>query len=184
MNLTKLFKMQKVLDAKIVKQKGLEGVDLLDKKILALLTELGELANEWRGFKFWSEDQEPTKPKTLWISHEGRQVPFTSDPLLQEYVDCLHFILSIGLEIRAEDVQPLSFQYENIVAQFNELFADVSRSYEAIGIWSVHDTENNYLDIFNEFIGLGEMLGFTWDQIEQAYMDKNKENHARQANGY
>src|SRR5690625_2371786 len=59
MNLQKLFETQKKLDERIVKEKGLEGKDLLDKKILALQVELGEIANEFRGFKFWSEDQEP-----------------------------------------------------------------------------------------------------------------------------
>src|SRR5690554_4670233 len=59
MNLTKLFELQRKLDEHIIKEKGLEGEDLLPKKILALQVELGELANEWRGFKFWSEDQEP-----------------------------------------------------------------------------------------------------------------------------
>src|SRR5690625_3159189 len=57
MNLQKLFKAQKQLDDHIVKEKGLEGQDLLDKKTLALQVELGELANEWQMFKFWKEDQ-------------------------------------------------------------------------------------------------------------------------------
>src|SRR5699024_523818 len=57
--LQKLSKIQKQLDYRIVKEHGLEGQDLLDKKILALQVELGELAQNWRGFKFWSEDQEP-----------------------------------------------------------------------------------------------------------------------------
>lgn len=51
-NLSRLFQMQKVLDARIGKEHGLEGKDLLPKKILALQVELGELANKWRGFKF------------------------------------------------------------------------------------------------------------------------------------
>lgn len=58
MELKELFEMQKKLDEHIIEEKGLEGQDLLPKKILALQVELGELANEWRGFKFWSEDQE------------------------------------------------------------------------------------------------------------------------------
>nr|QRZ17780.1 dUTP diphosphatase [Virgibacillus sp. AGTR] len=56
MNLNKLFPIQKELDTRIEREKGLEGQNLLDKKILALQVELGELANEWRGFKFWSKD--------------------------------------------------------------------------------------------------------------------------------
>lgn len=36
MDLSKLFETQKRLDKRIVEEKGLEGQDLLDKKILAL----------------------------------------------------------------------------------------------------------------------------------------------------
>ena len=60
MNLEKLFQMQKELDARILEEHPVqEGEDRLAKKILALLVELGELANEWRGCKYWSNDQEP-----------------------------------------------------------------------------------------------------------------------------
>lgn len=62
MNLIKLFEMQKVLDDRIVREKRLEGRDTLPEKILALQVELGECANEWRGFKFWSEDREGYGP--------------------------------------------------------------------------------------------------------------------------
>src|SRR5690625_3877257 len=125
MNLSKLFKIQKQLDEKIVKEKGLEGQDLLDKKILALQVELGELAQNWRGFKFWSNDQEPrtqskvvchvcnghggfvhtdeyqqaTEPFEECLYCEGTGFQEDKNPLLEEYVDCLHFILSIGLEL-------------------------------------------------------------------------------------
>jgi len=39
MNLTELFQIQGKLDERIIKQHGLEGQDLLDKKILALQVE-------------------------------------------------------------------------------------------------------------------------------------------------
>src|SRR5690606_6157450 len=60
MNLSKLFEMQAKLDAHIEREHPCkENEDRLVKKILALQVELGELANEWRGFKFWSEEQAP-----------------------------------------------------------------------------------------------------------------------------
>ena len=43
----KLFDMQGALDTHITNEKDLEGQYLLDEKTLALLVELGELANEW-----------------------------------------------------------------------------------------------------------------------------------------
>ncbi|MEK3887750.1 dUTP diphosphatase [Bacillus sp. FSL K6-3431] len=60
LNLIKLFEMQKVLDDRILDEHPeLKGQNNLDWKILALQVELGECANEWRGFKKWSKDQEP-----------------------------------------------------------------------------------------------------------------------------
>ena len=44
MNIAHLFEIQRKLDQHIIEKKGLEGQDLLPKKILALQVELGELA--------------------------------------------------------------------------------------------------------------------------------------------
>ncbi len=54
MNLTKIFGMQKVLDTRIIEEHGLEGQNLFYNMILALQVEIGELANETRCFKHWS----------------------------------------------------------------------------------------------------------------------------------
>lgn len=190
MNLQKLFKVQAELDKKIIEEKGLEGQDLLDKKILALQVELGELAQNWRGFKFWSNDQKPRTREYLTNYTEQDSVlgpgAEWKNPLLEEYVDCLHFILSIGLEIEAEqDIFPEPIKYDNTVTQFNELFGQIS--YFA----SVLNRDNDWDEVIFEyervwslFFGLGGELGFTWEQIEQAYYAKNKENHERQENGY
>jgi dimeric dUTPase (all-alpha-NTP-PPase superfamily) len=45
-------------------------------------------------------------------------------------------------------------------------------------------TQNGINLFYYCFFGLGEMLGFTWDEIEQAYFAKNKINHVRQETGY
>lgn len=182
LNLSKLFEMQKVLDDRIVKEKGLEGKDFLDKKILALQVELGELANEWRGFKFWSEDREPRTFKAIPIPDvDGAVVKgFDSvNPLLEEYVDCLHFILSIGLELDfAKFVKEIEVvKNKGITEQFIFIFTKVGTLLTFQGL-------PNYIHIIHNFIGLGEMLGFTSEQIEQAYISKNEINHARQKNGY
>lgn len=60
MNLQKLFEMQAELDERIIQQHPeLRGQNNLDWKLLALQVELGECANEWRGFKKWSNNQQP-----------------------------------------------------------------------------------------------------------------------------
>ena len=82
MDLLQLFKLQKELDDRIAKEHDLQPKKLLKEKMLALLVEIGELANETRCFKYWSN-----KPAS------EREV------ILEEYVDGLHFILSIGIDL-------------------------------------------------------------------------------------
>ena len=183
MNLSKLFEAQKKLDDRIVKEKGLEGQDLLDKKILALQVELGELANEWRGFKFWSEDQEPRTE--LWDD----RLRF-HNPLLEEYVDCLHFILSIGNDLGLNN-EEYSLEQDDLDGDVIDDFVFINKSLSEIYFrgsdsdYSLPFSDNFlYRFLTTVFLSLGKKLGFTWEQVEQAYYEKNKINHERQASGY
>ncbi len=211
MNLSKLFEIQAQLDKRIIESKGLQDQDLLDEKILALQVELGELANEWRGFKFWSHDQEPrTEVKCHACKGKGFfdfTEPFTNShwtddcgycdgtgiqekkPLLEEYVDCLHFILSIGLELGITNVDVVEmgdYTEETTTKTFIAIQSDIISIVDDLETDIFNKfAQSDYETLLARFIGLGELqLGFTWEQIEQAYLDKNKVNHERQANGY
>lgn len=186
MNLARLFETQRMLDDRIIKEKGLEGQDLLPMKILALQVELGELANEWRGFKFWSEDRKPRGQGT-YLEYRtidaGGNRWVTKNPLLEEYVDCLHFILSIGNEIGANEFLRTRSDWSfmcatDITAIFNTLFkVDWTKALDG-------SLENEYFSGFEYFMTLGEVLDFTWEEVEQAYYAKNEINHERQSTGY
>lgn len=214
MNLEKLFNMQAQLDADILAHHPVqEGEDRLSKKVLALLVELGECAQEWRGFKFWSNDQKARE--LVWINEDCKSckgsgvdvegismgnpypciecegkgvVAYSKNPLLEEYVDCLHFILSIGNElgIGAEHEKMKKFvrmeklEHSTVTELFTGAFEEFSRLATLRGLID----EMNYVFGFLRFLNIGANLGFTWEQIEQAYYDKNKVNFERQANGY
>lgn len=180
MNLEKLFATQKKLDEHILDEHPTkEGENRLTKKILALQVELGELANELpEVFKFWSKKKNNYKRA------------------LEEYVDCLHFILSIGLEkkkfidfemeLKATFDDLIVYKDETITKQFNNLFLEVGLLYDAThdSAYAFKNEFESYSNVFSCFIGLGELLGFTEDEIEQAYFAKNKVNHQRQEDGY
>lgn len=174
MNLKDLFEVQRKLDAEIEKKHPVApGEDRLAKRILALQVELGECANEWRGFKFWSVNQHPKPIQESYdsVTDTWRDI----NPLLEEYVDVVHFMLSIGLEHgRTEHRHNKEFEYgpDNVIEMFSMLFR-------------VNWADRDNFDYFvGSIIKLGEMLGFTWGQIEKAYMSKNATNWERQANGY
>lgn len=180
MNLEKMFRMQAELDRKIIEEKGLEGQDLLPGLILALQVELAECANEWRGFKFWSNDQQP---RTCIISKEGETSrDYYKNPLLEEYVDCLHFFLSIGNTIGVKEYVPFKLLTltNDITGFFNSVFRLVGK-WDRVFLFFEHE---QYHVAMYQFLQLGEVLGFTPEEIEAAYMDKNAVNHKRQQEGY
>lgn len=161
MNFSKLFKLQENLDNHILQQRGLDNKSLTSKKILALQVEIAELANETRCFKFWSD-----------------KGPSNKNIILEEYVDCLHFILTLGLEKQFNDIEieTKELQYD-ITAQFLNLYVDIND-------FIVSSSRDHYLTLFEDFLSLGKSLGFSIDEIEEAYIEKNSINHKRQIEGY
>ncbi|PKK39835.1 Dimeric dUTPase [Clostridiaceae bacterium JG1575] len=161
MRLKELFAVQKTLNERIVAEHGLDPSTLRNQKFLALLTELGELANETRCFKYWS-----TKP------------PSARDVILEEYVDCLHFILTIGLDNGYTNVRPEpTTEVQDLNTQFLNLFLAVN---ELVSFSSL----NSYEVLLEDFSALGRTLGFTEEDVIQAYMQKNQINHQRQDDNY
>lgn len=204
MDLSRLFQMQRQLDDHIMTEHpDLKGQDNLDWKILALQVELGECANEWRGFKKWKKNREPRMVVEVFCDEcQGTGTPigipeesgvdcwkcegagsYLKNPLLEEYVDGLHFILSIGLEIDETNPLinvPLYAKEPSIEKQFLLVFECV---WKMKYINYCKDLKR-YEDLINVFLGLGEMLGFTMEEVEQAYFEKNAINHQRQEAGY
>lgn len=160
-NWSKLFTLQHELDSRIMEEHRLTG-DLLEERLLALQVEVGELANETRCFKYWSVKQ-----------------PSERTEILEEYVDGIHFILSLGLTLGFQTHTPEARQHEDrrIVEQFLAVFNCISQLYVARSI-------ETYSALFSEYLVLGSVLGFTEEEIEAAYFEKNSVNHERQDKGY
>lgn len=163
MNLEKMFQMQKKLDDRIKKEHNLQGHNLTVKKIVAFQVELGELANETRCFKYWSLKQ-PSAPEII----------------LEEYVDGIHFLLSIGLDL---SISPLKLEVE-VLEEKRELTNQFATIYTLSSELSKTCTEQEYISLFHEYFILGTLLGFTDSEIEKAYIGKNEVNHQRQNDGY
>ncbi len=180
MNMKLLFDTQRKLDEKIHEEKGLSLEETSDKRLLALLTELGELANEWRGFKYWSDRQSP-KPMSQVVSKEKH-------PLLEEYVDCLHFILSIILEraIYLPNCYP-SWQYrkpDHIEVSQDAVVSNFLSLFKQVEVIQYNKSEVQLSSLLGMFMMLGEKFGFSWEEVEEAYFDKNKVNYERLESGY
>ncbi|SEO81805.1 Dimeric dUTPase, all-alpha-NTP-PPase (MazG) superfamily [Amphibacillus marinus] len=161
MNWKPLFEMQQKLDQYIQTNHHVTSDQLFEQKILALFVELGELANETRCFKFWS-----LKPAS------------SAEVILEEYVDGIHFILSLGLDqgFIVDQVDHLPFTGD-LTDLFNQL-------YRAIDYFRDDQTQPSYLTVFGLYLTLAENLGFDDQAIQAAYLAKNEVNFKRQDEHY
>lgn len=161
MNIQQLFVMQKELDDFIEQTQNIQQ-DVFQEKGLALLVELAELANETRCFKFWS-----TKG------------PSAREVILEEYVDSIHFILSLGLLKNYTTIEkwPVIEEQRHLTATFIE-------TQSAILAFIQQPTEERYLAIWQYYGLLAYNLGFTFEDVVHAYIEKNQENYNRQRTGY
>jgi dimeric dUTPase (all-alpha-NTP-PPase superfamily) len=186
-NLFKLYVAQKDLQKHI----GYDEADKFEKLMLGFLVEVAECANEQRSWKYWSTDQEPRTVRKEVTEYGEFNQPIEwnvypgQNPLLEEYVDGLHLVLEIGIDL--QEMYPsitlpaevnMTILTENVTKQFKDVIK------AALILEQKHEdgfpVRHEYIRLLKLFIGLGEMLGFTEEQIEEAYFAKNKINHQRQ----
>lgn len=166
MDFLNLFQKQRELDHHIQTKHGLERDNLLERKLLALHVEIGELANETRCFKFWSE-----------------KAPSPDNVILEEYVDGIHFLMSVGIEVQFDDVTDFHIPFmkkqerEQLVPYFLQVLEDIS-------VFQKDLTRTAYVQLFSNYLLLGSALGFSDTDIINAYFKKNEVNYERQEKGY
>ncbi len=161
MKLQELFAMQAELDRFIQSNQRITE-DVFRKKGLALFVELAELANETRCFKFWSTKEASER-----------------SVILEEYVDSIHFLLSLGIEKHLNTLEnwPEPLPEKDLT----ELFL---RTQSAIQAFLENYSMSNYMEIWSCYGGLAIALEFTYDEVLDAYIKKNKTNYDRQHEGY
>ena len=160
MNLNPLFQKQAELDEYIVKRKNLEGHDLLKMKTVALICELYEFANEARFFKYWSNDTNPKR-----------------DTLLEEYVDMIHFVISIANDLGVHEHKYVTTQPKGP----NDLILGITNLATII---PTSKSKEHVKSLLNNIITLGYYFGLTEEQVLEAYEKKNEINYARQNSDY
>lgn len=161
MNLQDLFKMQEELDRFIESNQGISE-DVFFKKGLALLVELAELANETRAFKFWS-----------------LKGPSERSVILEEYVDSIHFLLSLGIEQNLDMLE--SWPEPDSEDELTPLFL---KTQKAIQTFLDSHSMSDYQEIWSCYGALALALDFSYEDVLEAYVQKNKKNYDRQKDGY
>ena len=160
-DLTKLYQKQAELDQRIADNHHVSYETTRERRILALFVEIGEFANATRCFKYWSN-----KPSEA------------QDIVLDEYVDGLHFFLSLGIDIK---VTKKSY---NRTKHADNLTKQILEVYRLAALFYKSQDEKSYIKAFQAFINITSLLKVRWSTIEKAYYKKLGENYSRQDNNY
>lgn len=161
-DLTLLYDAQKKLDLLIAENHHITYRKTRTDRLIALLVEICEWANEIRCFKYWS--------------HKGSS---PKEVVIEEYVDALHFFLSLGIDIKTSFViySISSDETKSLSEDFLELFS-------LYGDFSKNQDDATYQKVFAKFIDMSIKCGFSWSEVIDAYQRKLDVNLKRQENNY
>lgn len=161
--LVSLSQKQALLDTYIMENNHLvNDQKMFKKKIVAFLVELGEYANEERSFKYWSQKA----PAELKIQ-------------LDEYIDGLHFLLSLGndLHFDFQNYQFKTINTMNNVDTYLELIKDLNFFAQTPNI-------NLYQQLLNDYLMIAHLCQYSEPVLLEAYQIKNQINFDRQNQNY
>ena len=159
--LDELYPLQAELDQEIHKKHGVDYPSTFERRVLALLVEVGEFANETRCFKFWS-----------------LKGPSPKEKILDEYADGLHFFLSLGIPLGVT-------AYKHF---FTIREKDLSRAildvYDSVTDMRNRYDHEHYSRAFGDYLNIIPLLNVSSQAIIDSYLNKLGENFKRQDNHY
>jgi len=160
MNLNSLFKKQKQLDKYIYKKNNVTAKEVFERKIVALLVELGEFANELQFFKYWKENK----------NIDGQRA-------IEEYIDVIHFAIGLAIDLGID-----KHEYsETRPRDLNKLFIGIAN---LATVLSASKEKEHAKTLVNNVIALGYQLGLDEQTVIEAYNKKNEINYERQNSNY
>ena len=161
-----MLQMQAKLDESIMKEYGLTEIEEA-KLNMAILDEVGELTHELKGNWCWWKK---TQPKV------------DDAKVLEELVDVWHFILSYTNKFN-DGVS----MFDTGVVYFNQdyLFCSSKMNFDKTAFTNMLSMLiESWFDRLAVLTVITEHLGFTIEDVYQAYCEKNKINYQRLNEGY
>lgn len=160
-----MLQMQKKLDEAIMEEYGLTEIDEENLR-MAILDEVGELTHELKG---------------SWCWWKKTQAPVDDKKVLGELVDIWHFVLSYQNHFNFGEEARLSYLNEEelsngMLKRLRTKKSNLSKVLTRLVIF-----ESSIIPVL---IAITEYLGFTIEQVYEAYLDKNKINYQRLKEGY
>ncbi|GFP78225.1 MULTISPECIES: dUTP diphosphatase [Clostridium] len=152
MNLNKFFTKQKELNKTLLLDPNLNDYKLTQRKFLELQIKIGVLAEETKCYKYWVE----------------KDVKLVKSSVLDNYINCLSSILTIGIDEKYDEVEELVIKPNDycLSDQFLNLFIDVN---DLI----ISPSKDHYQTLLEDYLSLGTSLCFSEKQIEELFINNS-----------
>lgn len=160
-----MLQMQKKLDEAIMKEYGLDEIYEYNLR-MAILDEVGELTHELKGdWCWWKKTQAPVDDKKV----------------LGELVDIWHFVLSYQNHFNKGEEMLCSYSNEK---EMSDTLIERLRAKTINLPFALSHLVYYKGSIITVLVAISEYLGFTIEQVYEAYCNKNKVNYQRLNEGY
>lgn len=160
-----MLQMQAKLDKAIMEEYGLDEIDE-EKLSFAILDEVGELTHELKG---------------NWCWWKKTQAPVDMGKVLGELVDIWHFVLSWQNNFCSGEKGLL--EYDQFIIGVKDNLWSIENNKNGI-VLKLAELSHYPLWKIEQLVAITEYLGFTIEQVYEAYGDKNKINYQRLKEGY
>ncbi|QJB71004.1 dUTP diphosphatase [Mycoplasma sp. 1654_15] len=166
MNFRDIFEQQKKLDLLFIesmkeRKQEVNPKKISEQKVMALIVEIAEFANEIESFKYWKVNKKNNVEKVK-----------------EEYVDAIHFLSSLAIE------HNLSFILEAKIVENKDLDSQFLKTFYLATKFGYSTKTEDLKELFEYFLGFISLLEFTFDEIKTAYLNKARINIERIKSNY
>ena len=171
-----MLELQLYNDEQVHKKFGTSYSKILDNNgfFWALTDEVGEWIHELKGNWCWWKES---------------QAPVNKAKALEEFVDGVHFILSFCLAVNNKDIDKCCVYDEGVVKghriELTELIISILQDVNTVYVFA--DPFLNISDsqiVIEDLLLLIDHMGYTFEEVYEAYKEKNKVNLERVAGHY
>ena len=125
------------------------NVQRLNQKILAFLHDLGQVAEDSRCYLFWEKDE-----------------PIDHQQLLEDYLEGLTMLMSIGYELRID-----SIKNHSEIPSPTDIYSLFFKIYNSILKVQSHYSSEDYQNTIDDYFTLGFQLNIQIEEILNSYQN-------------
>lgn len=148
MNISEIYKKEKIINAHFRKKYNYESEEIFNKQVLELLCELSEFAYETKCFKYWKDEKQSSPDITI-----------------PEFADCLMITLCFCDLANVDEIIIEDIHEKDMV----KLFIDTNRIASSL---TMNLDKQKLLKILSYLVAISKLLNYSDDELNDYCIEK------------